>query len=79
MYSGLSFLWAEAVCWTLRLAGKPYVLTLRGGSLPSFAELARRVKRLLTSAIAVTTPSRYLIERMAARNLIFVTAQPARP
>src|SRR3954471_19625153 len=34
VYSGLAFLWAETVCWTLRRAGKPYVLTLHGGNLP---------------------------------------------
>ena len=37
VYSGPSFLWAEAVCAVLRRAGKPYVLTLHGGALPDFA------------------------------------------
>lgn len=67
VYSGLSFLWAEAVCATLRLANKPYVLTLHGGRLPIFAaRWPNRVKRLLSSAAAVTTPSRYLYESMSA-------------
>jgi glycosyltransferase involved in cell wall biosynthesis len=65
VYSGPSFLWAEAVCWVLRRAGKPYVLTLHGGALPSFARRwPGRVCRLLQSAAAVTTPSRYLQEQM---------------
>jgi len=65
VFSGLAFLWAEAVCWTLKRAGKPYILTLHGGNLPEFAHrYPERVRRLLKSAAAVTTPSRYLLERM---------------
>lgn len=61
VYSGRSFLWAEAVCWTLRRADKPYVLTLHGGALPDFARRwPGRVRRLLKPAAAVTTPSFYL-------------------
>lgn len=67
VFSGPSFLWAEAVCWILRRLKKPYVLTLHGGNLPGFARRGKgRVRRLLTSAAAVTTPSRYLQEQMAA-------------
>jgi glycosyltransferase involved in cell wall biosynthesis len=66
VFSGRAFLWAEAVCWTLRRARKPYVLTLRGGDLPRFARRwPGRVRRLLSSAVAVTTPSRYLLESLA--------------
>jgi glycosyltransferase involved in cell wall biosynthesis len=66
VFSGPAFIWAEAVCRTLRLAGKPYVLTLHGGSLPEFAEhWPGPVRRLLASAAAVTTPSRFLLERMS--------------
>lgn len=65
VYSGRAFIWAEAVCYVLRFANKPYVLTLHGGELPSFAmRHKRRVSNLLTSASGVTTPSRYLLERM---------------
>lgn len=65
VYSGPAFLWAEAVCWVLRRVGKPHVLTLRGGALPPFAQRwPGRVRRLLRSATAVTTPSRYLLEQM---------------
>lgn len=66
VYSGPAFLWAEAVCWTLRRAGRPFILTLQGGALPAFAQRwPGRVRRLLASAVAVTTPSRYLLDKMA--------------
>jgi len=65
VYSGRSFLWAEAVCWVLRRLDRPYVLTLHGGDLPTFARRAgRRVTALLRSAAAVTVPSPYLLNRM---------------
>ncbi len=65
LYSGRAFLWAEAVCQALRMIGRTYVLTLRGGNLPAFAtRWPRRVRRLLKSADTVTTPSRYLLEQM---------------
>jgi glycosyltransferase involved in cell wall biosynthesis len=65
VYSGPAFLWAEAVCRTLRWLGRPYVLTLHGGNLPNFARRwPRRVRRVLTGAAAVTTPSPYLQARM---------------
>lgn len=67
VYSGPAFLWAEAACWTLRRAGRPYVLTLRGGNLPAVARRwPWRVRRLLRSAAAVTAPSRYLLDQMAS-------------
>lgn len=67
VYSGPSFLWAECVCWALRLLKKPYVLTLHGGNLPAFAQRhSKRVQRLLLTACAVTTPSSYLFEQMRA-------------
>ncbi|MEW6579996.1 MAG: glycosyltransferase family 4 protein [Chloroflexota bacterium] len=66
VFSGPAFLWAEAVVGVLRLLGKPSVLTLHGGNLPRFAQRwPGRVRRLLASAAAVTTPSRYLLEQMA--------------
>ena len=65
VFSGSAFSWAEAVCWTLRQLGKPYVLTLHGGNLPAFAaRWPGRVKRLLSSARAVTAPSGYLQEKL---------------
>jgi glycosyltransferase involved in cell wall biosynthesis len=88
LYSGPAYLWAEAVCWTLRRARRPYVLTLHGGDLPKLA--ARRpgtVARLLRSAAAVTAPSRYLLEKLAPYrpdvrlipNGLDVAAYPVRP
>lgn len=66
VYSGSAFLWAEAACFTLRRAHKPYVLTLHGGELPSFARRRpRRVRALLRSAAAVTAPSSYLLQQLA--------------
>jgi glycosyltransferase involved in cell wall biosynthesis len=66
VFSGRAFIWADAVCAILRLLGKPYVLTLHGGNLPSFSgKWPRRVRRLLCSADAVVTPSRYLFDQMS--------------
>lgn len=65
VYSGRAFMWGEGVGSALRVLGKPYILVLRGGNLPSFAaRWPRRVRRLLKSAAAVTTPSDYLFEQM---------------
>jgi|CXWL01.1.fsa_nt_gi glycosyltransferase involved in cell wall biosynthesis len=65
VYSGPAFVWAELVCWALRIVKKPYALTLRGGNLPSFAQkTGGRVSRLLQSSPIVTTPSAYLFEQM---------------
>ena len=67
VFSGPSFVWAEAVAFALRRLGKPYVLTLRGGSLPEFAaRWPRRVRHLLGGAVAVTAPSGFLAERLRA-------------
>jgi glycosyltransferase involved in cell wall biosynthesis len=64
VYSGKAFFWAEASCWTLLRAGKPFVLTLHGGNLPSFSnKWPQRVRRLLNSAAAVTCPSPFLLEK----------------
>lgn len=65
VYSGPAFVWAELVCWALKIVKRPYVLTLRGGNLPSFAQkTGERVPRLLQSAPIVTTPSAYLFDQM---------------
>jgi glycosyltransferase involved in cell wall biosynthesis len=67
VFSGPAFFWAEAVAATLRLAGKPFILTLHGGNLPLFAAgHPVRVRRLLQSAAEVTTPSRYLQQELSA-------------
>jgi glycosyltransferase involved in cell wall biosynthesis len=65
VFSGDAFIWAEASAFALARAGKPYVLTLRGGRLPEFSRrCAGRVSRLLQGAAAVTAPSSYLVEKM---------------
>jgi len=67
VFSGRSFVWAEAVCGLLRILGRPYVLTLHGGNLPAFmARRPRRACRLLQSAAAVTAPSPYMVDRLRA-------------
>lgn len=61
VYSGASFIWAEAVAYLLKLRNKPFVLVLHGGKLPEFlANKTSRAVRLLSLASAVVTPSRYL-------------------
>ncbi|MCZ7663029.1 MAG: glycosyltransferase family 4 protein [Thermoleophilia bacterium] len=65
VFSGQAFIWAQAACAALRLAGKPYVLALRGGNLPVFARRRpRSVRSLLTSAAAVIVPSGFLAREM---------------
>jgi len=78
VFSGPAFFWAEAVGWTLRRLGKPFVLTLHGGNLPQFAaRWPGRVSRLLASADAVTAPSRYLKEGLEEHRAdIRVTPNP---
>jgi len=66
LYSGWGFIWAEVVCAVLRLARKRYILTLRGGRLPTFSRRwPGRVRRLLGSAHTITTPSSFLLREMA--------------
>jgi glycosyltransferase involved in cell wall biosynthesis len=66
VYSGPAFFWAEVTCAALRKLGKPYILVLHGGNLPTFARRSpQRIRRLLQSARVVTTPSEYLREQMA--------------
>ena len=67
VFSGRAFMWAEAAGWLLQAARVPFVLVLHGGALPTFAQRhPRRVKRLLTSADRVVTPSAYLADQMKA-------------
>jgi glycosyltransferase involved in cell wall biosynthesis len=78
VYSGNAFFWAEAACWTLRRARKPYVLTMHGGNLPAFSnKWPGRVRRLLNSAAAVTCPSPFLVEKLRAfRNDLLLLPNP---
>lgn len=66
VFSGPAFLWAEAIGFELEHLSIPYVLALRGGSLPSFAKgWPRRVRRLLSHASRVIAPSSYLRDELA--------------
>jgi glycosyltransferase involved in cell wall biosynthesis len=66
VYSGRAFLWAQSVCWALQRVKRPFILTLHGGALPIFAKRRPdRIRALLGSAAAVTTPSSYLLQEMA--------------
>jgi glycosyltransferase involved in cell wall biosynthesis len=61
VFAGRAFRWEEAVCWLLRFTGKPFIVTVRDGGFPQFAEQnSRRVRQLLRRASAVTVPSQYL-------------------
>jgi glycosyltransferase involved in cell wall biosynthesis len=65
VFSGTAFIWAEVVCFMLDRLRVPYLMNLHGGNLPAFAaRWPRRVRRLLSHPTVVTTPSRYLLERM---------------
>ena len=65
VYSDLAFRWAELLCTFLRSIKKPYILTLHGGKLPEFAQKnSSRLRKLLLSADAVTTPSKYLQQEL---------------
>jgi glycosyltransferase involved in cell wall biosynthesis len=75
VFSGRSFVWAEAACALLSWLRKPYILALHGGRLPEFARRRpARVRRLLERAHAVVAPSRYLHEQMApfVRNVMLI-------
>ncbi len=65
VFSGPAFVFAECCGMALNALHKPFILTLHGGNLPEFAKKhPARVGRLLRAAAAVTTPSRYLQEKM---------------
>ncbi|MBX2992600.1 MAG: glycosyltransferase family 4 protein [Bacteroidetes bacterium] len=65
VYSGTAFLWAETAAMILALMRKPFVLSLHGGNLPSFAaRWPGRVRRLLLSADVVIAPSGYMRDAM---------------
>ena len=65
LYSERAFLIGEALSIVLKLLGRPFVLVLRGGALPGFAERhPRRVRACLARAAAVAAPSPYLLEEM---------------
>ena len=76
--AALHSVWAELVAWALRLMKKPYVLILRGGNLPAFAQdTGKRVPHLLQSASIVIAPSPYLFKQMRPyRQDLFLLPNP---
>ncbi len=65
LYSGKAFLWGEALSVILKAVGRPFILVLRGGGLPGFAERhPARVKACLARAAVVTAPSHFLMEQL---------------
>ncbi len=78
VFSGAAFTFARSCAWLLRLLKKPYVLTLHGGGLPVFARKhPDRIKKLLSTASAVTTPSPFLQVSLADfRNDILCIPNP---
>jgi glycosyltransferase involved in cell wall biosynthesis len=65
VFSGQAFRYAECVVELLRILRKPCTLGLHGGSLTAFAARhPHRIRRLLTQAALVASPSRYLLEEL---------------
>jgi glycosyltransferase involved in cell wall biosynthesis len=77
VFSGPAFIWAEIVCFFLRMLGKPYVLGLFGGNLPAFVRInAGRVRALLNSAKSVITPSPLLIAKLQPHTTVNILLLP---
>jgi glycosyltransferase involved in cell wall biosynthesis len=65
VFSGAAFIFAELSSFLLSCLKKPFVLNLRGGSLPDFSRRhTKRVSRVLASADKVVCPSSYLQKRL---------------
>jgi len=65
VFSGPAFIWAEMSARLLKILKKPFVLNLRGGNLPAFAEAhSGLVTRMLNGASRVISPSAYLQEQL---------------
>lgn len=64
VYSGLSFIIAEATAFLCKILRLPLIMVLRGGSLPEFMEKnPRRTKRVFDSANVLIAPSAFLAEK----------------
>jgi glycosyltransferase involved in cell wall biosynthesis len=65
IFSGNSFLWAALIGNLLHFLQKPFILILRGGNLPQYAEThPANVSSLFKKARFVVSPSFYLYEYM---------------
>ncbi|MGB3181832.1 MAG: glycosyltransferase family 4 protein [Cyclobacteriaceae bacterium] len=61
VYSGNAFRIAETAASIGNSRKKPYMLTLRGGSLPEFyRDNSERIRKLMLGAVQIATPSKYL-------------------
>ncbi len=77
VFSGRAFRFAEAVSFAVCKLGRPVIFILHGGDLPRFATLfPERVRRLLTRAAAVTSPSQYLASHLSDLGDIQVIPNP---
>ena len=78
VFSGLAFLWAEAVCRLLSVAKQPCILWLHGGNLPEFAQRrSRRVEGLYARAAAVVAQSDYLASTVSRhRDMVRLIPNP---
>ena len=77
VYSGPSLRLHEICCSLLRRLGKPYVLTLHGGNLPKAAEAQpHRIEQLLGSAVAITSPSAYMPDRISVPSAARISVLP---
>jgi glycosyltransferase involved in cell wall biosynthesis len=66
VFSGNAFLWAEAAASVARRLNKPIALALHGGGLPEFASRhSCRVKRLLSRAERVASPSKLICSQLS--------------
>lgn len=86
VYSGLSFLLADAASFVTKLFRVPTVFVLRGGSLPEFrASYPKWVKRVLRRGNILVSPSTFLSQDLAScfsirvvPNIIFLDSYPFR-
>ncbi len=66
VFSSKAFIYAECCARLLKTINKPFVLTLHGGGLPSFAsQHPKRVAKLLSLASEVVTPSPFLQQSLS--------------
>ncbi len=67
VYSGLAFIWAEICASLLARIQRPFVLALHGGGLPDFfRKNPNRMRRLLSGAKKVVSPSWFIIKSLPA-------------
>lgn len=66
VFSGRSFIWAEACGMVCKVIGKPYICILHGGNLAEFSKKNRqRTLRLLKNATRIVSPSQFLLDNLS--------------